>query len=308
MALLVSFDAMGRVMWTNGIIAVDWGTTNRRAYRLDGNGSCQDEFEDEKGITNVASGGFPAAVAEIRDRLGDLPLLMAGMIGSNRGWVEAPYVSCPAGPATLAERLVHIPDQRAAIVPGLSFQDEARADVMRGEEVQLFGAVSAGLIDPDAFVCHPGTHNTWAELCGGTVTRFRTVMTGEMFNLLREGSILSQWLDDKVTPGAAFRAGVRRGLGGLAITAELFSVRAGVLLGSHPADDAAAFTSGLLIGADVRVGSSDAASTGEIVVMGRPELTRLYAAALAEAERPSREIDGERAFLAGITSIVEQIA
>lgn len=308
MALPVAFDAMSTAMWTNGIIAVDWGTTNRRAYRLEPNGECVAEFEDDKGITGVAAGGFPAAVAEVRQRLGDLPLLMAGMIGSNRGWIEAPYVACPAGPATQAMKLVNIPEERAAIVPGLSFLDEHRADVMRGEEVQLFGAVAAGLIDPDALVCHPGTHNKWAQLRGGQVMRFRTVMTGELFNLLREGSILSQWLGGEVEADDAFRAGVRRGLEGLAITAELFSVRAGVLLGRHQPEGAAAFTSGLLIGADVRSGLAEAGAGEEIVVMGRPELTRLYAAALGEAGRPSREVDGERAFLAGITSIVEQLA
>jgi 2-dehydro-3-deoxygalactonokinase len=298
---------MGTGMWTDSIIAVDWGTTNRRAYRLDRSGECEAEFEDNKGITGVAEGGFPSAVAEIRQRLGDLPLLMAGMIGSNRGWVEAPYVSCPAGPATLADNLVHIPEERAAIVPGLSYLDEERADVMRGEEVQLFGAAAAGMIPPDALVCHPGTHNKWAQLEDGCLTRFRTVMTGELFNLLREGSILSQWLGGEVLPGEAFFAGVRRGLQGQAVTAELFSVRAGVLLGRHQPDSAPAFTSGLLIGTDVRAGLADAAADAEVVVMGRPELTRLYAAALSEAGRTSREIDGERAFLAGIAAIVEQL-
>ena len=299
---------MGSAMWTNGIIAVDWGTTNRRAYRLDPDGGCTAEFEDDKGITGVEAGGFPAAVAEIRERLGDLPLLLAGMIGSNRGWVEAPYVPCPAGPATLAEKLVHLAHERAAIVPGLSLLEEDRADVMRGEEVQLFGAVAAGLVGPDALVCHPGTHNKWVELAGGSVVRFRTVMTGELFNLLREGSILSQWLGGEVEPDGAFRAGVRRGLNGLALTAELFSVRAGVLLGQHRPEDAAAFTSGLLIGADLRTGLADAPPEQEVAVMGRPELTRLYAAALVEAGRPGREVDGEKAFLAGIAAIVEQLS
>ena len=81
------FTPMTDVMrWADGFIAVDWGTTNRRAYRLDRGGHCRDEFEDDKGVLSIAEGGFPAAVAEIRKRLGDHPLLLAGMIGSNRGW------------------------------------------------------------------------------------------------------------------------------------------------------------------------------------------------------------------------------
>lgn len=294
-------------MWTDGIIAVDWGTTNRRAYRLSSAGTCEAEFEDDKGITSVERGGFPAAVADIRSRLGDLPLLMAGMVGSNRGWVEAPYVPCPAGPEALAGKLVVIADERAAIVPGLSYLAEGRADVMRGEEVQLFGALADGLVPPTCLVCHPGTHNKWAAVEDGRITAFRTVMTGEMFNLLRERSILADWLGEPVNAGEAFLEGARRGLQGDALTAELFSVRASVLLGQRIKEDAASFTSGLLIGADIRTGLAGE-DEKEIIVMGRPELTSLYAAALGQVGRTAREIDGERAFLAGILQIVRQIA
>jgi 2-dehydro-3-deoxygalactonokinase len=69
-----------------------------------------------------------------------MPLLLAGMIGSNRGWIEAPYVSCPATLPDVAERLVWAEPSRAAIVPGVSLIENGRADVMRGEEVQVFGA------------------------------------------------------------------------------------------------------------------------------------------------------------------------
>ncbi len=82
--------------WAEGFIAVDWGTTNRRGYLLSADGSCTQEMEDDQGILSVAPGEFPAAVQQIRKHLGDKPLLMAGMVGSNRGWVEAPYVPCRA--------------------------------------------------------------------------------------------------------------------------------------------------------------------------------------------------------------------
>jgi 2-dehydro-3-deoxygalactonokinase len=294
---------MSDAMLENGLIAVDWGTTNRRAYRLSPAGVNEAEFEDDRGITAIPAGGFPAAVAQIRDRLGDLPLLLGGMVGSNKGWVEAGYVPCPADLPSLAQRLTWAEPGRAAIVPGLSFTDDTRADVMRGEEVQLFGAAAAGLIPADARVCHPGTHNKWATLSAGRITEFRTVMTGELFNSLRARSILSDWLDTPVVDGAAFRSGVRRGLGGDAISALLFDVRASVLLGRMPAGDAASFTSGILIGADVRTGLGDEPSNHQIVVMGRPELTALYAAALTEAGRDACQVDGETAFLAGIIAI-----
>jgi 2-dehydro-3-deoxygalactonokinase len=289
-----------------GFIAVDWGTTNRRAWRIDSAGAVAQEFEDDRGVLSIERGGFPEAVRQIHDCLGDLPLLMAGMVGSNRGWIEVPYVPCPAGINDLADRLCWAEGDRAAIVPGLCFSDDDHADVMRGEEVQILGAIAAGMIPGDSFVCHPGTHNKWASTEGGKLVRFRTVMTGEMFNLLREHSILSDLLVDEMTVDDAFHEGVARGLEGKLLTAELFSVRASVLLGKRRKEDATDYTSGLLIGADVHAALGKSPG-GEICVMGRPELTRLYAAALEQAGRPSREVDGEKAFLAGIQAIAERI-
>ena len=297
---------MGRRMrWTEGFIAVDWGTTNRRAYSLDGEGHCENEFEDDRGILSVPEGGFGGAVAEIRARLGAKPLLLAGMVGSNRGWIEAPYVPCPAGLDDLVAGLVW-PETDVAIVPGVADDGADRSDVMRGEEVQLLGAVAAGAIPGDCLVCHPGTHNKWVEVAGGSVASFRTVMTGELFNLLKEHSILSDLLGPDAEPGKPFTAGVRRGLEGDGIQAELFPVRARVLLGKLPREDAAAFTSGLLIGGDVRIGLSARAGR-KVVVMGRPELTELYAAALAIAGCEAIELDGEQCFLAGARHIAERI-
>ena len=291
--------------WEDGFIAVDWGTTNRRAYSIDASGQCIGEFEDGKGILSVPKDGFPAAVAEIRERLGDKPLLLAGMIGSNRGWVEAPYVPCPAGMEDLVGGLIWAGD-REAIVPGVSYADADRADVMRGEEVQLLGAVEAGLIPPDCLVCHPGTHNKWAVVAGGMLQSFRTVMTGELFNLLREHSILSELLQGDAEPNEAFVSGARRGYSGAAIQSELFSVRARVLLGEAQREEACGYASGLLIGSDVRIGlGSD--KHDQIVVMGRPELTELYAAAIRETGVRAIELDGERSFLAGIARIAERI-
>ncbi|HWH16930.1 MAG TPA: 2-dehydro-3-deoxygalactonokinase [Allosphingosinicella sp.] len=292
--------------WSEGFIAVDWGTTNRRAWLIDAQGSCTAEFEDDKGILSVEPGTFPVVVAEIRRRLGDHPLLMAGMIGSNRGWIEAPYVTCPAGIGDLAERLIWAEEGRTAIVPGLSYLADERADVMRGEEVQILGAVAAGTVPPDCLICHPGTHNKWINVVGGCIMDFRTVMTGEIFNLLKEHSILADLLALPATAGEAFHAGVRRGLANDGLTAELFSVRARVLLDQAKREEAASYTSGLLIGADIRVGLRTAPEA-DVIVMGRPELTELYAAALTEAGQEAREMDGEETFLAGIRQVAELI-
>ncbi|MEO6225354.1 MAG: 2-dehydro-3-deoxygalactonokinase [Sphingomicrobium sp.] len=291
--------------WPDGFIAVDWGTTNRRAYRLDSSGSCSAEFEDGRGVLSVAAGAFPQAVAEIRDRLGDLPLLMGGMIGSNRGWAEAPYVPCPAGIDELAAKLAWV-GEREAIIPGVSYLGHGRADVMRGEEIQLLGAAAKGDVDADAYVCHPGTHNKWCILRGGRIQSFRTVMTGELFSLLKDHSILADLLGGQVDVGEAFRNGGRQGLSDGELSADLFAIRAAVLLGVAKREDAASFASGLLIGSDVRIGLAIPAGA-QIHVMGRPELTRLYAAAIELSGRTPIELDGEQAFLAGIAEIAKRI-
>ena len=291
--------------WAEGFIAVDWGTTNRRAYLLDPAGRCRDEFEDSKGVLSVGSGGFPAAVAEIRARLGDHPMLLAGMVGSNRGWKDAPYVPCPASLDALAAKLVWA-GEREAIVPGVSYIGDGRADVMRGEEVQLLGGVAAGTVDPDSLVCHPGTHNKWAQLRKGEIRNFRTIMTGELFSLLKEHSILSDLLDGEVAVNDTFCAAARYAIYNEALPAELFAVRARVLLGQAKKQDAASYTSGLLIGTDVRIGLSDPTSA-TIVVIGRPELTKLYAAAIAQTNRTATELDGEKCFLAGIAEIAKRM-
>ena len=291
--------------WADGFIAVDWGTTNRRAYSIDASGKCSEEFEDGKGVLSVPAGGFPAAVAEIRQRLGDKPLLLAGMVGSNRGWIEAPYVPCPAGIDELVRGLVRAGD-REIIVPGLSYIGEGRADVMRGEEVQLLGAAAAGFVDPTALVCHPGTHNKWTVVRRGEIVSFRTIMTGELFSLLKEHSILSDLIQGQVSDNAIFREAARYAIEHEALPADLFAVRARVLLGEAKKEDAASWTSGLLIGTDVRVGLS-VPTAAQVVVMGRPDLTRLYAAAIAEAKREAIQLDGEQCFLAGIQEIAKRI-
>jgi 2-dehydro-3-deoxygalactonokinase len=288
--------------WANGFIAIDWGTTNRRAYLIQNGGECSAEFEDGLGILSVKRGEFDGAIAQIRERLGQRPLLLAGMVGSNRGWVEAPYVPCPAGIEELTRGLVRIGDD-VVIVPGVALSN-GRCDVMRGEEVQLAGAVAAGQVPADCLVCHPGTHNKWVDVSGGRIASFRTVMTGEVFSMLKHRSILSDLLTVRAKPGHAFRDGVRKGLSGDGLTAELFEVRASFLLGRLDRADAASLVSGLLIGEDVRVGLGTGRAPS-VIVMGRPQLTSLYAAALEVAGVESERMDGEGAFIAGARKIVE---
>lgn len=294
-------------MTGGAVAAIDWGTTNRRAFLLDRAGGVVRREADDRGITAIAPAAFESEITGLRQRFGDGPFLLAGMIGSNRGWREAPYIPCPVTLPMLAERLLWIEPGRTAIVPGACVDNEDRADVMRGEEVQLLGAAAAGLVPPDATLCLPGTHSKWAVLRGGALVDFRTTMTGELFALLRRHSLLATQVGGDATDSPAFREGVRRGHGDARLLSDLFGVRARLLLGRSRAEDGASHLSGLLIGADLREGLGDAAP-GPVALIGDPMLTTLYGAALAEIGCSYTRVDGEQAFVAGIHAISEMIA
>jgi 2-dehydro-3-deoxygalactonokinase len=281
-------------------LAVDWGTTNRRVYLIE-NGEVTRTERDDLGVTAVRD--FDAAVTEIRARFGDLPMLLAGMVGSNIGWRLAPYVAAPAGAGELAANLLRI-DAKTAIVPGVSTLAGGRPDVMRGEEVQLLGAAAAGLVPGDALLAQPGTHCKWAEMAAGRIAGFTTAMTGELFALLRNHGLLAAQLHGAVSANAAFLAGVeeakRRDFG-----ASLFGIRAAKMLGTRDDADAASYASGLLIGSDV-VARLEALLHDTVHILSGPELGKLYAAAIRANGREAELIDSHAAFVAGIIAIESQ--
>lgn len=283
----------------DSFIAVDWGTTNRRAWRIEG-GRPVDMMRDATGILSIEPGDHAGAAGAIRARLGDGPMLMAGMIGSNRGWVDAGYIPCPATLETLAAKLVTAGDE-AWIVPGVAIVEGSRGDVMRGEEVQLLGAVIAGLAPADALMCQPGTHAKWAWVEGGALVRFATAMTGELFALLQNHSLIGAAMRGAVVDGPAFREGVARSGDG-DLTAALFGVRASSVLGLRDDADAAAYVSGLLIGADCRA----QIRAGQTVhLLADPALGALYTAAIEALGAAAILVDSHAAFLAGIIRIRE---
>lgn len=285
---------------SGALIAIDWGTTNRRVYLLDRDGALLDTIRDDCGVLAMAGRDYAAEVAAIRARVGDLPVLCAGMVGSVRGWATVPYLPCPTDLSGLAAALHWVEPGRTAIVPGLSWTDGARGDVMRGEEVQLLGAVAAGLAPADALLCQPGTHAKWARMAGGAVAGFQTRMTGEMFALLRQHSLLAGMIDAPVADGPAFRAGVADAGDGRLLE-RLFGVRASALLGLRAADDGAAYASGLLIGSDV---CEQGLTPGSVVhLLADPALGSLYAVAIRAVGAEVAIIDSHASFLAGIVAI-----
>lgn len=279
------------------LLAVDWGTTNRRVYRIEDGVVVRTE-RDDRGVTAVTD--FAGEAATIRARFGDLPMLLAGMVGSNIGWKAAPYVPAPAGVGELAANLLQI-DERTAIVPGVSTLAGGRPDVMRGEEVQLLGAVAAGLVPDDALLAQPGTHCKWARMQGGRIAGFTTAMTGELFALLRTHGLLAAQLQGEVTANAAFREGVEAARRH-DLAASLFGIRAAKMLGTREDADAAAYASGLLIGSDVSV-RLDETPDADVFILAGSKLGNLYIAAIEVNGRSASLIDSHAAFVAGILAI-----
>jgi 2-dehydro-3-deoxygalactonokinase len=280
-------------------IAVDWGTTNRRVFRFDG-GEVAQAGRDDRGAASVDD--FAAEVAAIRDRFGDLPMLLAGMVGSTVGCRVVPYVPAPAGIDELVAALDWI-DDRTAIVPGVACRGE-RCDVMRGEEVQLLGAVVGGMVPADALLAQPGTHCKWATMADGRIAGFTTAMTGELFAMLRKHSLLAGSLGADVVDGDAFREGLAEG-SRRDLAASLFGIRAASVLGEREDADAASFASGVLIGSDVAVRMAET-PFDRVHILADAALGGLYAAAVAAAGREPVIVDSHAAFATGILAIGEK--
>jgi 2-dehydro-3-deoxygalactonokinase len=287
------------------VVAIDWGSTHRRIHVLDAAGRVLASRHDARGVTADGPIDHAAEVAAIRAEHGNLPVLAAGMIGSARGWVEVPYMACPTGLDALAAGLHWVEPGQTAIVPGLCRGNGLPADVMRGEEVQLLGAVAAGLAPPDGLLCQPGTHCKWARMAGGAVADFRTRMTGEVFALLRQHSLLGAMMAGDVADGPGFRAGLTDAAAGDLLGA-LFSVRAGVLCGQRRAEDGAAYASGLLIGSDVAAARLQAGET--VHLLADEPLGTLYAAAIAAAGANVVRVDAQAAFVAGAAALFNRLA
>ncbi len=285
---------------SDAFIAVDWGTTNRHAYLIEDGAVVRTE-RDAMGIMAVEPGAFAGEAAALRARLGGHPMLLAGMVGSNRGWVDAGYVRCPATLAALAGALAR-PTEGIAIVPGVERIADGRGDVMRGEEVQLLGAVAGGLAPGDGLLCQPGTHAKWARMESGALVDFTTAMTGEMFSLLQRHALIGAAMTGVVGDGPVFRQGVADA-GRRDLLAALFAVRPASLLGLRADADAASYVSGLLIGSDCAARLEGGGGT--VHLLADETLGGLYAAAIGAVGGQAVMVDSHAAFVAGITRLWE---
>lgn len=284
------------------LIAVDWGTSALRGALLDPQGQVLQQRQFDLGIVHVPAGQFSSV---FRQCFGDwmqhpqAVCLISGMAGSRQGWREAPYCPCPAGFDELSRQLMWI-EPTIALVPGLRCEHAplpgqessgpGQDDVMRGEEVQIFGALTLAGLD-QASVILPGTHSKWARVSAGRVLHFRTFMTGELYALLTQHSLLARTMQaDAPLQADVFLQAVQLAQNSASLLSDLFGTRTSALFERLPISHCSSHLSGLLIGEELRAMRN---WPDPLLVVGSALLTERYAMALMSLGRSCRVVTQE---------------
>lgn len=273
-------------------IAADWGTTNLRIWAMDGDRILESRSSSD-GMGVLKPDQYPAVLARVIDGWGKAPVIACGMVGSRQGWREAPYT---ATPTLVSPHLVAFPGQDVWIVSGVKQMDPP--DVMRGEETQIAGLLKR-MPTFSGTVCLPGTHTKWVRVEDGEIISFQSFMTGELYSLLSNQSVLRHSVGDGNDPAEFMRA-VKEALADpTASFGRLFQLRAGGLVGDLTREKAGDRLSGLLIGWEL-ASAKRYWDEHEVMVIGAPRLFALYHEALQGIGAASSVMSGEDATLAGL--------
>lgn len=296
---------------TPAFIAGDWGTSRLRLFLCAGDGAVLVRREGP-GIAEAGARAGEIFATLTADWDKTLPALLSGMVGSTIGWREAPYRACPAAPAAIADAALRFEadGRHIAIIPGLSCTNASGLfDVMRGEETQLLGALRLNLQFARGrhLFCLPGTHAKWALVEDGAVIRFQTALSGELFALLSQHSVLARGAGAADPASAAFAAGAAAGRDDAGLLHLLFSTRSRQLSGEIAKADAASYLSGLVVGAEVNAALRLFGALGPIVLVCTPALAALYETVLAGHGLGAVRLDGDDAVLAGLYVLYSQL-
>jgi 2-dehydro-3-deoxygalactonokinase len=297
-----------------GYAAVDWGTSSFRLWLVDRAGGVLQERRSQEGMMAAAKLGFAAVLQSHLDAVGaanDLPVVVCGMAGARQGWVEAGYIDTPAHLSFILERAVPVLGQShdIRILPGIAQRDPKAPDVMRGEETQLLGALGLDAAG-EAVVCIPGTHSKWARVSGGTVERFATFMTGELFSVVSRETILSHAVvdADEAEDTEAFKSAVVAAFETPALAANLlFQVRSSQLLYGGSASSAREKISGTLIGLELAAGLAGDQSSRGVTLIASGRLQVLYRLAFDTLSVAVQSIDAEETVRRGLSMAAEVI-
>lgn len=294
-------------------VGADWGTSRLRVRLVEPQGDgwkVRAESTSDDGV-GVLSRRAPTGTARsrlyeetlthhltrVRRDAGvveELPVVISGMASSSLGWRELPYARLPfdlAGGTAVMEPASLVPGAAAVwIVSGV----RALNDIMRGEETELVGWCSMqrdAAVWQDGWVLLPGTHCKHARVQAGKLVDFHTAMTGELFAVLSEHSVLRASLEaDGEAEPEEFNAGVRLGrTGGLAST--LFQVRTRQVLHGKGGAGNRDFLSGVLIGAELVELEREGADGPPILVTGEGPLSARYREAVRKMGIGSRLIN-----------------
>ena len=270
------------------MIAIDWGSSSLRAYRLDAVGGILEQRRSDQGVLHC-QGGFSSVMVKLIADWDDPAILLSGMIGSRSGWREMPYLDCPVGVHALAAALepMHIPElpgRTLWFVPGVADQSSASVpDVVRGEETQLCGLLDA-LQQGTHVACLPGTHSKWIVVRDGRILSINTAMTGEIFAVLRQHSLLAKLMgnEDSRFDAFAFDRGLQRSAEAGGLLHHLFGVRTAGLFGQFTEAALPWYLSGLLIGHEVRASElfSRTPRPAQVHLVGSDRLLTAYARTL----------------------------
>jgi 2-dehydro-3-deoxygalactonokinase len=291
------------------LIAIDWGTSNFRAFRFGRAGKIIERRSFPGGVLRVQEGRFAETLrTQVGDWLtaGESHILLCGMVGSRQGWVEAKYLSCPVGIADFAASVTRVPFDGAEVllIPGVIGADSYGVpEVMRGEETEAMGILDA--CEDTCLVCLPGTHSKWINLRDRTIESFITCMTGEVFAALRKCTILARIMTPDITvDNVAFIRGVGRSADTGGLLHHLFSVRTLALMNELEEEASASYLSGLLIGHEVRAAMP---SGSHVHLVGAAQLCTLYTQAIS-ACGGSSTLEDEDAAARGLAAIARRLS
>lgn len=293
-----------------GFIAIDWGSSNLRAYRVGPAGRVVDRVATSDGVATLTREGMVDAVAALIARWPSEAgaLYCCGMIGSSVGWIEVPYLECPILPEQIASQMapMEIGGRTLLASPGLTCRSkDGIPDVMRGEEVLCLGVLreDGPLRRGKGLLCLPGTHVKWVALEDRAITSFSTALVGELYEALSASSLLRNHLRGDPVASAAFLRGVDCGASGGGLARLLFTVRSRSVLGDLSDRDSASFASGVLIGNDIHDAMGvyqDFFGTAPLRLVGEPGLCGLYRAALAHLGKDATVTTAESACIRGM--------
>lgn len=295
-------------------VGVDWGTSSFRLWVMASDGTTLSERRSDEGLIHSGKVGFENVLETHLSALGvasDLPVIICGMAGSASGWREAGYVDTPADLGEIVRCAVSVGGKRdVRILGGIAQRDADFPDVMRGEETQLLGLVS-GLVGggvETGLVCLPGTHSKWVDFGNNRVRQFATFMSGEIFAILAQHSILSLTMatadaDDQqvAADDPVFLSAVEQAIETPAqVSNQLFAARASALLGFGAASQNTAKLSGALIGLEIAGAQSRFGAFDNVHLVGSGNLGALYAHALASRDIAIHQHDAELMVRAGL--------